>query len=56
MARLTDYVTFNDQKLDRRYANKPIPMATLYEAYFDNALDIPNDLYTLLRSRHDFVS
>ncbi len=56
MARLTDYVVFQDQKLAKRYANKPIPMATLYEAYFDGALDIPGDLFTMLRSRHDFVS
>lgn len=56
MARLTDYVVFNDQKLGRKYANKPIPMATLYEAYFDGALDVPGDIYALLRSRGDFVS
>ena len=56
MARLTDYVVFIDQKLGRKYANKPIPMATLYEAYFDGALDVPGDIYALLRSRGDFVS
>jgi cyclopropane fatty-acyl-phospholipid synthase-like methyltransferase len=56
MARLTDYVVFKDSKLAHRYANKPIPMATLYEAYFDGAIDIPGDMYALLRSRHDFVT
>jgi sphingolipid C9-methyltransferase len=56
MPRLTDYVVFNDQTLARRYANKPIPMATLYEAYFDGDLDIPGDIYALLRNRHDFVN
>jgi len=33
-----------------------MPMATLYEAYFDGALDIPGDIYALLRNRHDFVT
>ncbi len=56
MPRLTDYVVFHDQKLARRYANTPIPMATLYEAYFDGDLDIPGDIYALLRNRNDFVS
>lgn len=56
MARLTDHVVFKDSKLARRYANKPMPMATLYEAYFDGALDIPGDIYALLRNRHDFVT
>src|SRR5688572_13268672 len=56
MARITDFVVFNDQKLAKKYANKPIPMATLYEAYFDGALDIPGDIYALLKSRADFVS
>jgi len=56
MARLTDHVVFKDSNLARRYANKPMPMATLYEAYFDGALDIPGDIYALLRNRHDFVT
>ena len=56
MARITDFVTFKDQKLARRYEKKAIPMATLYEAYFDGALDIPGDIYALLKSRADFVS
>jgi cyclopropane fatty-acyl-phospholipid synthase-like methyltransferase len=30
-------------------------MATLYEAYFDGALDIPGDIYALLRDRNLFV-
>jgi cyclopropane fatty-acyl-phospholipid synthase-like methyltransferase len=56
MARLTDHVVFKDSNLARRYAKKPMPMATLYEAYFDGALDIPGDIYALLRNRHDFVT
>jgi sphingolipid C9-methyltransferase len=52
---LNDSVVFKDQKLARRYAKKPIPMATLYEAYFDGDLDIPGDIYAFLRQRNDFV-
>src|SRR5688572_24239314 len=56
MKRLTDYVVFHDKKLEKKYANAPIPMATLYEAYFDGALDIPGDIYKLLRDRNQFVN
>lgn len=55
MSKLTDYVVFHDQSLARKYANAPIPMATLYEAYFDGALDIPGDIYALLKDRNQFV-
>jgi cyclopropane fatty-acyl-phospholipid synthase-like methyltransferase len=53
--RLTDHVVFNDEKLARRYAAEPIPISTLYEAYFDGSLDIPGDLVEFLRSRNAFV-
>ena len=55
MQRLTDHVVFNDPKLAKRYAHSRIPMATLYEAYFDGAIDIPGDIYALLRDRDLFV-
>jgi cyclopropane fatty-acyl-phospholipid synthase-like methyltransferase len=55
MSTLSENVVFNDAKLARRYAKKPIPMATLYEAYFDGDLDIPGDIYAFLRKRNDFV-
>jgi sphingolipid C9-methyltransferase len=55
MSRLTDHVVFQDRKLERQYANKRIPMTTLYEAYFDGAVDIPGDIYALLRDRNNFV-
>lgn len=55
MSKLTDYVVFHDQGLAKKYANAPIPMATLYEAYFDGALDIPGDIYALLKDRNQFV-
>ena len=55
MKSLSDYVVFNDKKLARRYAHKRIPMATLYEAYIDGAIDIPGDIYALLKDRDLFV-
>jgi cyclopropane fatty-acyl-phospholipid synthase-like methyltransferase len=55
MKKLTDYVVFNDQKLARRYAQSPIPMSVLYEAYFDGDIDIPGDIYELLDERDRFV-
>jgi sphingolipid C9-methyltransferase len=57
LARLTDFVVFNDQALAKKYSgNEKIPMATLFEAYFDGALDIPGDLYAFLSQRDLFVS
>lgn len=56
MKKLTDFVVFNDPALAAKYANQPIPMATLFEAYFDGALDIPGDLDSFLDARHLFVS
>jgi cyclopropane fatty-acyl-phospholipid synthase-like methyltransferase len=52
---LTDYVTFKNPRLAARYAGRPIPMSTLYEAYFDGEVDIPGDLHAFLRKRNLFV-
>jgi len=52
---LSDRVVFNDEKLARKYASEPIPISTLYEAYFDGGIDIPGDLVAFLRSRNGFV-
>ncbi|HKO90084.1 MAG TPA: class I SAM-dependent methyltransferase [Polyangiaceae bacterium] len=52
---LSDRVVFNDEKLARKYASESIPISTLYEAYFESAIDIPGDLVAFLRSRHAFV-
>lgn len=57
MSRLTDYVVFKDSSLAKKYSGtEKIPMATLFEAYFDGALDIPGDLYALLDRRNELVS
>jgi cyclopropane fatty-acyl-phospholipid synthase-like methyltransferase len=55
MAHLFDLVVFNDKKLARRYEARPIPMATLLEAYLDGGIDIP-DLNAFLDARHRVVS
>jgi cyclopropane fatty-acyl-phospholipid synthase-like methyltransferase len=55
MSDLTDYVTFKNKRLAARYAHRRIPMATLYEAYFDGEVDIPGDLFAFLRQRDLFV-
>ncbi|MEZ4226771.1 MAG: cyclopropane-fatty-acyl-phospholipid synthase family protein [Polyangiaceae bacterium] len=55
MAQLTDHVVFNDKKLERKYANKRMPMALLYEAYFDGDIDIPGDIYAFLEERGRLV-
>src|SRR5687768_11804278 len=56
LARLTDHVTFRDPKLAARYARGRIPMATLYEAYFDGDLDIPGDIQQFIAQREHLVS
>jgi 2-polyprenyl-3-methyl-5-hydroxy-6-metoxy-1,4-benzoquinol methylase len=52
MNQLAQYVVFNDAALARRYANARMPIDTLFEAYFDEALDIPGDIYALLNDRY----
>src|SRR5262245_15424207 len=43
MAQLSDYATFQDRKLAERYGNGAlIPITTLFEAYFDGAVDLPD--------------
>jgi hypothetical protein len=52
MGKLTDYVVFLDSKLAQKFAHDRIPIDTLWEAYFDGAIDIPGDIYRLLEDRH----
>ena len=47
MARLTDYISFRNSALSKRFATKPIPIDTLFEAYFDGDVDIPGDIFAL---------
>jgi cyclopropane fatty-acyl-phospholipid synthase-like methyltransferase len=52
MSQLSRHILFNDATLARRYATKQIPIDTLFEAYFDGALDIPGDIYALFNDRY----
>src|SRR6185295_3718452 len=52
MAHLTDYVAFRNSALSKRFASKPIPIDTLFEAYFDGDVDIPGDIFALFRDRY----
>ncbi len=54
MAHLTDFVVFRDSSLAARYAHTKMPMTTLFEAYLDGKLDIP-DMDAFLDAREDFV-
>ncbi len=52
---LDDGLVFADKALQRRWRARAVPMATFYEAYFDEAFDIPGDLCQFLRDRrHQF--
>jgi sphingolipid C9-methyltransferase len=55
MPKLTDHIVFNDQKLAEKFRNRQIPMADLYEAYFDGDIDIPGDIYAFLKDRNLLV-
>ncbi|HEY4016585.1 MAG TPA: class I SAM-dependent methyltransferase [Polyangiaceae bacterium] len=55
MTKLTDHVAFRDPKLAARYAAGKIPMTTLFEAYLDGDVDIP-DIDGFLDARRDVVS
>jgi sphingolipid C9-methyltransferase len=57
MPKLSDFVTFKDAQLARRYPDgTSIPMSTLFEAYFDEALDLPDDLDPFLDARQQLVN
>ena len=56
MTQLSKWVTFRDSKLEAKYANSKIPMNTLVEGYLDEKLDIPGDLYAVMRQKELFVN
>ena len=53
---LSAYVDIHDLALKQKYANAPIPMNTLVEAYLDQKLDIKGDLHELMRKKNLFVN
>ena len=55
MTKLTDLIVFNDRPFAARHAAGKIPMNTLFEAYLDGVVDIP-DMDAFLEARRDLVS
>ncbi len=55
MTQLNDLVVYNDRKLAARYASRTIPMTTLYEAYLNGQVDIP-DMDAFLDARDQLVN
>jgi cyclopropane fatty-acyl-phospholipid synthase-like methyltransferase len=53
--KLNDLVVIHDKDLAARYANEKIPMSTLFEAYLDEAVDIP-DMDAFIEARNDVVT
>jgi cyclopropane fatty-acyl-phospholipid synthase-like methyltransferase len=55
VTQLRDHVAFCDPKLAARYDSGKIPMTTLFEAYLDGLVDIP-DMDAFLEARGDLVT
>jgi cyclopropane fatty-acyl-phospholipid synthase-like methyltransferase len=55
VTQLTDFVVINDKKLAARYAGRTMPMSTLFEAYLDGDVDIP-DMDAFIEARNEIVS
>jgi cyclopropane fatty-acyl-phospholipid synthase-like methyltransferase len=53
--KLTDLVSFQDRTLAARYSDRKIPMTTLFEAYLDGLVDIP-DMDAFLDARREVVN
>ena len=47
-------LNFRDQKLQKRWRGKKIPMEVLYEAYMAEKLDFSGDVYETLKRRNQF--
>jgi cyclopropane fatty-acyl-phospholipid synthase-like methyltransferase len=55
VTQLTDFVVFHDKKLQSRYAGAKMPMSTLFEAYLDGEVDIP-DMDAFIEARNALVT
>jgi cyclopropane fatty-acyl-phospholipid synthase-like methyltransferase len=55
VTQLTDFVVFHDKKLQARYAGVKMPMSTLFEAYLDGDVDIP-DMDAFIEARSSLVT
>ena len=48
---LSDFITYKDKKLERKYANKKIPINELLEGYIEGKIDFDGDVYEMLSHR-----
>jgi cyclopropane fatty-acyl-phospholipid synthase-like methyltransferase len=55
VTKLTNLIVFNDRQFAARHAAGKIPMDTLFEAYLDGVVDIP-DMDAFLEARRDLVN
>ncbi len=54
---ISDFVTFEDAALGRKWSGRKVPMSDVYEAYFDGKLDIPQDKWEeFFATRHETMS
>lgn len=54
---VTDYLTFDDAALARKWAGKKVPISDVYEAYIDGRVDIPADKWeAFFNTRHETMS
>lgn len=54
---LADYVHFSDRALENKWANRRIPMSTVYEAYMAGSIDIPDEHWDKFwTDRYDLTS
>jgi cyclopropane fatty-acyl-phospholipid synthase-like methyltransferase len=52
---LSDFITYTDPKLERKYAKKQIPINELLEAYIEKKVDFHGDVYEMLSHREQLT-
>ncbi|HTM46426.1 MAG TPA: class I SAM-dependent methyltransferase [Polyangiaceae bacterium] len=53
---VSDFLTFEDNALAKKWSGKKVPMSDIYEAYIDGKIDIPQDKWEpFFNSREDIV-
>lgn len=54
---ISDFVTFDDAALARKWSSKKVPISDVYEAYIEGRLDIPADKWhEFFQTRHETMS
>ncbi|KAJ3272334.1 hypothetical protein HDV01_005768 [Terramyces sp. JEL0728] len=55
--KIQEYMTIKDRQLAAKYTDfNKIPIATFFEAYFDEKIDINGDMLELLEARYDWAA